>query len=437
MIGRTMSHLFLTVVAAAIFLVSGCVPPIDAPDSGEQVRAVEAERIEKLESKVAEAVKAASPDKIQKLEKKVDEAVKAADPDKTLGYLIANVEKLPPQKREKEREDRKKRLQEILAYLSQTPNQKDNEELSSERRKDLREHLKEILCDYSITLTLDKFAWEKIQGDRELLAELKSSFPTPQMLKNGTRLYKKKEVTLEKYNSLVRLIEEKHRAIDFSGARDRKCDLLDGKADAAYIAVTGTASPETSQTFSLVFYLVVKDVPKDADAWLVIPDGHWLGDIVEDVNIVKGGLELKKLLDGSFVHVLTKGRHNGSWRKIIRAEFSENPYIYMQEKVGNDKYADDVYVMITRTDTATILGKPRVIPVTLYRAFNLSAASSAENITMQDRKLPVPSVEIGDPPACFPLADVEETPDVRGKFRKNGVFKHIMTKELRPPWECQ
>ena len=411
MIGRTMSHLFLTVVAAAIFLVSGCVPPIDAPDSGEQVRAVEAERIEKLESDVAEAVKAASPEAIKD---KVAKAVKAADPDKTLAYLIGD---------------------ETLTS-----------EVQEQRRKHLRERLKEILCDYRITLTLDKFAWEKIEkkNDKGLKSELDDRSLESKTLKNGTRLYTGK-VTLGKYNNLIRAIE-KHNAIDFSGARGRKCDLLDGEADAAYIAVTGTASPETSQTFSLVLALVVKDVPKDADAWLVIPDRHWLRDIVKDDTSAKAVSELVKLLDEGkgvgrtqyrFAHILTKRRHNGNWRKIIRAEFSTNPYIYMQDKVGTDKYADDVYVMITRTDTATILGKPTVIPVALYRAFDLSASSSAENVTMKDRRLPVPPVEIGDPPACFPLADVEETPNVRREFRKNEVFRYIMTKELRPQWECQ
>ena len=418
MIGRTMSHLFLTVVAAAIFLVSGCVP---IADPGEPV---EAERIQKLESKVdevvkaAEQVRAAEAERIQKLESKVDKAVKAADPDKT-------VKAADPDK--------------ILAYLGKDRDPKHTV------KEHLQKRLKEVLCTYSVRFELDGVAWEKVRKDKEVTDPL-SSFTLTKA--KGARVYTKKELTLGEYESLRAAIG-KYKDIDFAGTGDEGCKLLDGEAEVAYLSVTGDASTKTSQTFSFVLYLVMTDIPEDAEAWIVIPDDHWLRGIVKNEKSSGKLSSVVELLDapgkkaravyGSSrfykipprEKIQDRGSRTWGWKKVIKAEFSKNPYDAMRKALDNNKHAADVYAVITRDRTVSILGEKRTLTVALYRAFTLSASPSSKTITMIDKEISVTPPKNGVP-SCFPL---RETASVSPSFREKRVFQRIMEKGLE--WNCQ
>ena len=153
MFNRTMSYLFLTVVAAAVFLVSGCAP-ID--NQGGQVQAVEAERIEKLEKDVAKAVAAVEPGRIQQqmaeVVKEGVKAVKAVGSEPLRELLPTEPEETKKMLQEDCPEDKKLSKKCVITALK----------YAIWKERDLQTAVRDILCIRPGTITLrDVYAFKK------------------------------------------------------------------------------------------------------------------------------------------------------------------------------------------------------------------------------------------------------------------------------------
>ena len=453
MIGRTMSYLFLTVVAAAIFLVSGCVPPIDAPDSGEQVRAVEAERIRKLEQDVAKAVAAVRPELMQQQKKEViAEAVAAVRPElmKELSTVHLKEECLDPEK---------------CVTKLQRPLQ-DAIQNAIQREPDLQEALRDILCVRPGTITLRDVGWfqEAINGDlMDKLLEKDWTIPsrvswndthwidlskdeqdrskvnwkryTDPKKREAYKLYygdwsrvnwnsippstKKRTVytlhyhdlTKAKYAAIRGRIDEwakKSSDVDGGGREQvvlgrqdtfEPCRTDTKKVQVDYVAVPGVAGAATNQKFLVSITLNVKDVLAISSVLLVPEKGHWLHPYEQLNWEVYPDEKSKRVFQGKG-HTINKDRDVFSLR--IKGQLKEDP----RETIQNNKKRT-VYVLIARKHIVN--DYPRPFQVVQYREVEIGRPQG----TFDDKQIPLerPTLQ----PACPPTAITDS--DVKRKFK--------------------
>lgn len=433
MIGRTMSYLSLTVVAAAVFLVSGCVPPIDAPDSGEQVRAVEAERIEKLEQDVAKAVAAVEPGRMQQQKDEVvAKAVAAVGPEHLKKYLpgliegnsaiqkairdivcirrgtvtlrdvgqfphrVKNLqdslpEELKPSDREKTRWNQEETVY-TLGYKDMT-------------RSKYEKILSEI-ADWAkkrpATITLDDVG--PFQHDIE---KLEKSLTGPIRPSNTDRNREKTVYTLRyenlgdlEYDQIVKKIGQwavsrnvkfdiEHEQQVVIGQQADFVDCIPQKkvVDVTYVAVPGVAGGATDQHYAVSIKIEVKDVLAVSSVLLVAEDNHWL--YPDDRSVwSKGPVPSLNKVFGVKREI---EKDKKVWSIHIKGERREDPRI-------SDKN-QTVYVLIAREHP--VEGYSRPFEVVQYRKVEIERPTG----TFEDKQIPLeqPTLQPACPPEEIPL----------------------------------
>ena len=423
MIGRTMSHLFLTVVAAAIFLVSGCVPPIDAPDSGEQVRAVEAERIEKLEQDVAKAVAAVEPGRMQQQKKEViAEAVKAVGPA-LMNQLFMDRPKVPCSKKWS-KECVVKALQDAIR-----------------REPGLQDAIRDILCVRPGTITLRDVGrfQEAINGD--LMAKLReepwtkpsnSSWNDTDPKKRTVYTLHYEDLTKAKYAAIRGKVDKwakESKEVGGGGPEQvvlgrqdtfEPCEEFGKDVQVDYVAVPGVAGADADQNYSVSITLNVKDVLAVSSVFLVPAKDHWLYPYE---NNEKEWEKYPKEKPFDKLHEITKDTKVFSLD--IEGDLKNDPRPLID---GGQK---TVYVMIAREHEIPGSRYARPFQVVQYRKVEIGSPRG----TFEDEQLPLerPTVQ----PACPPTTGIipKEVQDKFKGFLKNNLKWEGVDKVTNLEWK--
>ena len=362
MIGRTMSHLFLTVVAAAIFLVSGCVPPIDAPDSGEQVRAVEAERIEKLEQAVAEAVAAVKP---AELAKRVAHAVEA---DEQLRNRIIN-----------------------------------------------------SLCNNRVTLKLIDVDQAFVNTVSQKLTDTDKKLTPTQWITRGqgtyefeyTDLSKKQFDTVSsvigtaatKGNGSIQVVLDEEQLWKSCGQLDEQTGAL------VYVSVSGIPGGEVGRDYALSIQIEFVNPFQGSRVWFVPQKGHWLEEAankyMSDQKKRKKILQIFGATNG--IEITDRGSAGGKWNGNkwtweVTANISKPPEELIQLSVPPENLITGntaVYAMVARKVRRDVAGKSKIFRVVQYRIFKIDSPAR----TFKDQLIKLEDAL--RQPACPPSSDIQ------------------------------
>ena len=442
MFSKTMSHLFLAVVAAAAFLVSGCGAPIGAPDSGEQVRAVEAERIQKLESDVAEAVK-------------------AADPDQTLAFLGGSDEfkKLEPEDQKEAMDKLKDRMWTLL------------------EGKELKDRMLDAICKYEATIAFGQSAERELLNNKDIAnyfhleGHLVLKMPNGNFVKmQDNKLAKMRnnkyhgKLSYTAYRDLIKLLESE-RTANLQGAdADKGCGLA-GKAQVSYLHVAGALEIIAYRAieFALSFHL---EIPNDAEAWLLIPETHWLkvalignmremedkmGKLIETRKTRKltreeteelGILTRNVRKNAQFMEtwpgsqrpsspIRPSGTKRGIWREKKDGVWSSStagvvikPLLELKKAVTKGRGPQqEVYLMVAQKEDVEVLGKKKTIRLVYYEAYEVDAPTESGISLTNRRKIPVEAAPEGKV-ACFPKSiDGQNYESIRDQFEET-LKKH-------------
>ena len=370
MFNRTMSYLFLTVVAAAVFLVSGCAP-ID--NQGGQVKAVEADRIQKLESQVAEVAK----------------AVQAAQPEAIKSQVKNEVQAVQPEAIEKAAE----------AVLLD---------------KNLKDKLIRLLCRYKVTITIDKLAYEQLESkDKALL----NKAGLDRADKDNDYVYTSDSFPSQTYDKLVNALNKYTGESNFAGVPGEDGCEIKGTGRATYLAVKGKSTTDRTFTISIDFEL---EIPADAKAWIAIPEKHWLYKTKQPLKFIMSP-EIAKVAAPHWNKEIGKPH----WHMTLTvAEIKgKTPTQLMQETLDIDKsYTSLGYVMIYRERKNRETGEVE-LRVIDYQQFHITATKAGG---MKPLQAELSAVGPKDVP-CFPMKMDE------GVHKQ---FKEFLSQQLRPRVSC-
>ena len=377
MFNRTMSYLFLTVVAAAVFLVSGCAP-ID--NQGGQVRPVEAERIQKLESQVAEVAKAV-------------QAVQPAQPEAIKSQVKNEVQAVQPEAIEKAAE---KAAEAVLLD------------------KNLKDKLIKLLCRYEVTITIDKLAYEQLKPKDKALLDNSGLARTDN---DNDYVYTSDSFPRQTYDKLVNAISNYTGKSNFAGVPGEEGCKIEGKGTATYLAVKGKSTTDRTFTISIDFEL---EIPADAKAWIAIPGKHWLYKTKQPLNFSMS----PKIAKVAAPH-WNKEIGKPHWHMTLTvAEIKgKTPTQLMQETLDiDDSFTSLGYVMIYRERKNRETGKVE-LRVIDYQQFDITATKAGG---MKPLQAELSAVGPKDVP-CFPMKIDEGV---------HNQFKDFLFQQLRPRVSC-
>ena len=384
MFSRTMSYLSLSVIAAAVFLVSGCVP-ID--NEGEQVPQLRPERIEQLEQDVA-AVKPAVAEAMQAAAE-AKQAVAAVKPAVTEAMQAAGVVK-------------EGKFADLISEAVET----------NER---LRNRIIDSLCNNQVTLRLidvDRSFIEALKKNPELIRHrLVPDKLKPIKPSSKTYEHSYDDLSAEQFEIVRGAIKSvaantktrngTEQVVLDEGKLRRPCgQLAEQKGELVYVSVSGDPGGDTGRVYALSIKLTFHNPFRGSRVWLVPQTGHWLtkatGHIANQQKRSKiaqifgatGGIEITG--PGS-----AGGKWNGNtWEWKVTSNLSVPPI---------DLISDDntvVYAMVARKVTSRVAGKPNIFRVVQYRKFKIDSPSGT---------FPEEPIELKDPleqPACPPSSGI-------------------------------
>ena len=358
MIGRTMSHLFLTVVAAAVFLVSGCGPQhAESPNMQSAV-----------DTAVAEAVaKEVNP---SNLAKKIAEVIEE-DPDLrevVINSLCNNSVRLQLVDVEEEF------VKAILDNAKGWPEHLQPKHLLSKKSGTTYHH-------YYENLSVDQF--NDIQTKIRHVANQQ----------NG------EQVVLDKKDAYI------------------NCDLLDKTRGAlVYVSVRGAAIADTERKFTLSIQLqFVNPYKGESRVWFVPQRDHWLSKLTSD-DVTDD--DVKERIDSMFgtrarsgVEITGDQSAGGTWKRDgntwtwkVSGDLNTSPTRLLK------RGPNAMYAMIARKINRSVAGEEKTFRIVQYRKFQITSPAG----TFSDQ--PIKLENVLAQPAC-PPSEIKRDADTERAFR--------------------
>ena len=279
MFSRTMSHLSLTVVAAAVLLVSGCVPP---DNSAEQVQAINPAHIQEVSNEAArKAVEEIKP--VEIVTEAVTEAFSAKDDKAEAAKALREI-----------------MVEETVAAVTKA--------LSGNEGKALRKSIRQSVCRLPVSITLRDFSPQFMEKVRGKLKDLESSkdkrvrVPEPEAIYSDDlkRVYQYAYTDLRK-NEYERIKEAiKALANDATigkvslaeGGEFEKCDpVVAERSNFGYGSVSAKADSDVD--ISLTFRLRSLNLGSEVYVWMRPGENHWLWELKHYLEIAEKTLRTR------------------------------------------------------------------------------------------------------------------------------------------------
>lgn len=396
MIGRTMSYLSLTVVAAAAFLVSGCVPI-------EQVSPAESERISRLEQLVTEAVG------------KSDEAVAAVKPAEFAKRVSQAVE---------DNNDLRNDLRKLITAVDPTEFA-DHISQAVEDNKDLRDGIINSLCDNATVLRLvdvQKSFADAVNGHPDLIKNgLAPKLQGPANQGTYEYTYKdlsRKELVIVK-DAIQKIATHNNNKQVVLDVKDRwqRCGPLEKQEGAlVYVSVSGIPSGEAERDYALSIQLEFVN-PFKGSVWFVPQTDHWLSrsGVAPYIRNQKKRIKILQIFgDTDGIEITGPGSAGGKWNRNRdrwtwevnatlrfppKSSLTPESFIKLTENLHTSNTA--VYAMVARKVPHKVREQTEIFRVVQYRIFKVDSPEG----TFKDQL-----VKLNDAlkqPACPPPSGIQ------------------------------